>query len=124
MNVNELKKLFSNRKADIPIFYGDHTKFTAKFMFDRIKIAQTTYYWSAAATAGNLKLALRGKVIDWLNYMKDTEQIDISLWSRFEPQFKSHFNIQIQTADNIRTFQNLNMRRETIQPTLNLRSQS
>jgi hypothetical protein len=41
MNVNELKTLFSNPKADIPIFYGDQSKdsITAKFMFDCIKIA-------------------------------------------------------------------------------------
>jgi hypothetical protein len=33
-------------------------------MFDRIKIAQTTYHWSDAATAGNFKHALQGGVID------------------------------------------------------------
>jgi hypothetical protein len=60
MNVNKLKTLFSNPKADIPIFYGDHTKdsITAKNLFDRIKIAQTTYHWSDIATARNFKLAL------------------------------------------------------------------
>jgi hypothetical protein len=61
----------------------DSTK--AKFMFHRIKIAQT-YHWSDAATAGNFKLLLSGKAIDWLNYIKDTEQMNISLWSRIEPQ--------------------------------------
>jgi hypothetical protein len=66
-------------------------------MINRLKIAQATYHLSAAATAGNFKLALRGKAIDWLNYIKNTEQIDISLWSRIEPQFKSHYDIQIQT---------------------------
>ena len=62
MNVDELKTLFSNPKAHIPIFYGDLTKdtVTPKFMFDHIKIAQSTYRWSDAATAGNFKLALRG----------------------------------------------------------------
>jgi hypothetical protein len=57
MNVNELKTLFSNPKADIPIFFGDHRKdsITAKFMFYRIKIAQATYNWSDAVTAGNFK---------------------------------------------------------------------
>jgi hypothetical protein len=46
MNVNELKTLFSNPKADIPIFYGDHSKDSvmAKSMFDRIKIVQATYH--------------------------------------------------------------------------------
>ncbi len=103
MNVNELKALFSNPKADIPIFYGNHTKdsITAKFMFDRIKIAQATYHWSDAVTAGNFKLTLQGKAIDWLNNIKDTEQIDISLWSRIEPHLKSHYHIQIQTVDNV-----------------------
>jgi hypothetical protein len=33
-------------------------------MFDEIKINQTTYHWSDSATAGNFKLALRGKAID------------------------------------------------------------
>ena len=53
--VNQLETLFSNPKADIPIFYGDKNKdsVTAKFMYDRIIIAQTTYRWSDAATAGN-----------------------------------------------------------------------
>ncbi len=61
--VNQLETIFSNPKADIPIFYGDKSKdsVTAKFMYDRIMIAQATYRWSDAATAGNFKLALRGK---------------------------------------------------------------
>jgi hypothetical protein len=58
--------------------------------------------------AGNFKLALEGKVINWLNHIKDTEQIDISLWSRIEPQFKSHYDIQIQTVDNVWNFSKLN----------------
>jgi hypothetical protein len=49
----------------------------AKFMFDSIKFAQATYHWSDAATVGNLKFVLQGKPIDWLNYIKDTKQIDI-----------------------------------------------
>jgi hypothetical protein len=76
-------------------------------MFDCIKIAQATYYWSAAATAINFKHSLWGKAIDWLNYIKDTKQIDISLWSRIEPQFKTHYVIQIQTVDNIWYFSKL-----------------
>jgi hypothetical protein len=77
MNVNDLKTLFSNPKAYIPIFFEDHTKdsITAKFMFDCINTAQATYHWSDAATAGNFKLALRGKAMNWPNYIKDTEQI-------------------------------------------------
>jgi hypothetical protein len=37
VNVNELKTIFSNYKADIPVFYEDITKYsvTAKFMFDQ-----------------------------------------------------------------------------------------
>ena len=51
--VNQLKTLFSNPKADIPIFYGEKSRdsITAKFMYDRIIIAQTTYRWSDAATS-------------------------------------------------------------------------
>jgi hypothetical protein len=58
-------------------------------MFGPIKIAQTTIHWSDAATAGNFKLALRGKVIDWLNYIKHTEQINISLC----PQLNHNSNL-------------------------------
>ena len=81
VNVNELKTLFSNPNADIPIFYGDHIRdtVTAKFMFDHIKIAQATYNWSDAATTENFQLTLRGRVIDWLNYIKDTEQVNVTL---------------------------------------------
>ncbi len=107
--VNQLETLFSNPKADIPIFYGDKNKdsVTAKFMYDRIVIAQTTYRWSDAATAGNFKLALRGKAIDWLNYIKDTERVDITLWSTIEPHFKSHYDILVQTVDNVWDFSKL-----------------
>jgi hypothetical protein len=70
-------------------------------MYNQIKIAQTMYHWLDAATAGNFKLALRGKAIDWLNYIKEIEQIDISLWPRIEPQFKSHYDIQIPTVENV-----------------------
>jgi hypothetical protein len=61
MNVNELKTLLSNPKADTPIFYGDHTKDStaATFVFNQIKIAQMTYHWSDAAKAYNFKLVLR-----------------------------------------------------------------
>ena len=107
--VNQLETIFSNPKADIPIFYGEKTRdsITAKFMYDRIIIAQTTYRWSDAATAGNFKLALRGKAIDWLNYIKDTERVNVTLWSTIEPHFKSHYDIQVQTVDNIWDFSKL-----------------
>jgi hypothetical protein len=37
-NFNELKTLFSKTKADIPIFYEDHTNdnVTAKFIYNEI----------------------------------------------------------------------------------------
>ena len=107
--VNQLETIFSNPKADIPVFYGDISKdsVTAKFMYDRNIIAQATYRWSKAATTGNFKLALRGKAIDWLNYIKDTERVNISLWSTIEPHFKSHYDIQVQTVDNVWDFSKL-----------------
>jgi hypothetical protein len=107
--VNQLETIFSNPKADIPVIYGDISKdlVTAKFMYDRIIIAQATYRWSDAATAGNFKLALRGKAIDWLNYIKDTERINIALWLTIEPHFKSHYHFQVQTVDNIWDFSKL-----------------
>jgi hypothetical protein len=73
-NVNVLKIIFWNPKADIPIFYGDNAKDSvkAKLMYNQIQIAQTTYHWSDAATVGNFKMVLRGWSIDWLNIIKDT----------------------------------------------------
>jgi hypothetical protein len=90
---------------------------TVKFMFDLIKITQTTYYWSDAATAGNLKLAFRGKAVQWLNYIMDTEQINISLWSKIEPQFNliTIFKYKQWTIYGIS--QNLSLRKKTIRPT-------
>jgi hypothetical protein len=76
-------------------------------MYDRIIIAQATNKWSDAATSGKFKLALRGKAIDWLNYIKDTERVDVTLWSTIEPHFKSHYDIQVQTVDNLWDFSKL-----------------
>ena len=72
IDVNQLKTAFGNPKADIPIFYGDASldNVSAKFLLERIRIAQTTYGWSDETTAGNFKLALRGLAIDWLNHTK------------------------------------------------------
>jgi hypothetical protein len=63
--------IFLNPKADIPNFYGDITKVsgTAKFMYHQILITQTMYQWPKAVTVKNLKLALRGRAIDWLSYI-------------------------------------------------------
>jgi hypothetical protein len=107
--VNQLETIFSNPKADIPVFYGDITKdsVTAKFIYDCIIIALSTYRWSDAAIAGNFKLALRGRAIDWLNYIKDTERVDVTLWSTTEPHFKSHYDIQVQTVGNVWDFSKL-----------------
>jgi hypothetical protein len=107
--VNQLETIFSNSKADIPVFYGDKTKdsVTAKFMYDRIIIAQATYRWSDAATAGNFKLAPRGKAINWLNYIKDSERVNVTLWSTIEPHFKTNYDIQVQTVDNVWDFSKL-----------------
>jgi hypothetical protein len=60
VNVNKLRTLFLNPKAVIPIFYWDYKKdtATAKFMFDHIKIAQTSGYWSDAATITTLLLGI------------------------------------------------------------------
>jgi hypothetical protein len=51
----------------------------AKFIYDRIKIAQKTYHWLESATAVNFKLAMRERAIEWLTYIKTTEIIDVSL---------------------------------------------
>jgi hypothetical protein len=74
VTVNELKLIFSNQKADIPVFYAKIAKDSvkAKLLYGQILIAQTMYHWSDTATVANLKLALRRCTIDWQNYMKDT----------------------------------------------------
>ncbi len=62
VNVNKLMKIFSNPKADILTFSGDHTKdtLTAKYMFDQIRIAKTTSHWSDAAPAENFNFCPEG----------------------------------------------------------------
>ena len=74
---------------------------SAKFLLDRIRIARTTYGWTDETTAGNFKLALRGKAIDWLNHIRDTLDVDISTWTNIEPEFIKHFNVKTSTIDNV-----------------------
>ena len=83
IGVNQLRTWFSNPKADIPIFYGDPTmdNVSAKFLFDRIKIACTKYECSGETTAGNFKLALRGKAINWLNHIRDMLDV-VCIWTQ------------------------------------------
>jgi hypothetical protein len=63
-----------------------------KILHDTIKINQTTQHRLNEAMAGNFKLALRGKAIDRLNNIKDTEGIDTILWSNNEPHFKALYD--------------------------------
>ena len=42
-----------------------------------------------------------------MNYIKDTERISVTLWSTIEPHFKTHYDIQIQTVDNVWDFSKL-----------------
>ncbi len=81
--------------------------FPAKYMYDWILIAQATFSWSDATTTGNFKSAWRGGAMDWLNYIKDTGEVNITLWSSIEPHFKTHYNIKIQTLDNEMDFSKL-----------------
>jgi hypothetical protein len=74
---------------------------TAKFIFDRINIAQTTYNRLNKATAGNFKVALQNTAVDWFNYIKDTECADITRWSSIEPHFIKHYAIEIKTVDKV-----------------------
>ena len=87
IDINQLRKAFSNPKADILLFYGDSIMdyVSAKFLLDRIKMAPTTYGWTDETTAGNFKLALRGKAIDWLNHTRDMLYINISTSTKIEP---------------------------------------
>ena len=68
---------FNNPKADIPQYFRDSSmdNLSAKFLLDRIRITCTTYRWTDATTAGNFKLALKGKAIDWLNHIKGRRYI-------------------------------------------------
>ena len=45
IDINQLRMAFSNPKADIPLFYRNATmdNVNAKFLFNRVKIALTTY---------------------------------------------------------------------------------
>ena len=103
IDVNQLRTAFGTPRADIPIFYGDSSldNVSAKFLFDRIKIARTTYGWTDQTTAGNFRLALRGPAIDWLNFIKDTLGVNIANWSDIEPEFIAYYNITVQTVDNV-----------------------
>ena len=38
---------------------------------------------------------------------KDTERIDVTLWSTIEPHFKTHYDIQVQKVDNVWDFSKL-----------------
>ena len=80
IDMNKLRTAFSNPKVDIPLFYGDSAleNLSAKFLLHRIRNARTTYECWDETTAGNFKLALRGKAIDWLNHTRDTLDVDIS----------------------------------------------
>ena len=108
VNINDLRNIFLNAKADIPIFNGDpHVdSITPRFMYDRIIIARQTYGWTDEATAGNFKLALRGKAIDWIKYVEDTEEVDVTRWSLIEPHFLQHYDVKIKTVDNVWDFSN------------------
>jgi hypothetical protein len=81
VNANEFKTIFSNPKADIPVYFEKITEdsLRTKCMYDQILFAQTTYQLSDAATVGNFKLALSECVIDWLNYIKDTENVEVTI---------------------------------------------
>ena len=80
IDVNQIRMAFGNPIADIPLFYRDSTMddVSAKFLLDRIRIAQTTYGWTDETTAGNFKRALRGKGINWPNHIPDTLGVYIS----------------------------------------------
>ena len=109
INVNQLRTAFSNPKADITCFYGFSTfdKVSAKFLLERIRIAHTIYGWTDITTAGNFRLVLRGKAILWLNYSRDTLEIDIFTWTNIEPEFIKHFNVKTSTVDNVWDFSKL-----------------
>jgi GH43 family beta-xylosidase len=47
---------------------------------------------------------LRGCAFDWLNYIKETDNVHFTLWSRIKPHFKYNYNIQIQTMNNVWDF--------------------
>lgn len=82
---------FNNPKADIPQYFSDSLmdNLSSKFLLDRIRIACTTYRWTDTTTAGNFKLAVRGKAIDWLNHIKDTLDVDISTWTNIHQVLQS-----------------------------------
>ena len=109
IDVNQLRTAIGTPRADIPIFYGDSTmdNVSAQFLLDKIRIACTTYGWSYQTTEGNFRLALRGAEIDWLNHIRDSLGVNISTWTAIEPEFITHYNIKIQTVDNVQDMSKL-----------------
>ncbi len=50
---------------------------------------------------------MRGKAIDWLHYIQDTERIYVTLWSNIGRHFKAHYDTQVQTVHKVCNFAKL-----------------
>ena len=54
--------------------------------------------------AGNFKLVLTGKAIDWLNHTRDILGDNISTCTNIEPKFILYFNVKMNTVNNVWDF--------------------
>ena len=103
INPADLRHILSTPLTDIPIFYGDEKKdtVTAKFLYDRMKLAVETNHWNDADAGGNFCLQLRGKALEWLEFVRDTEGKDVRLWSIISEAFKDRYDLAIDTITNV-----------------------
>ena len=103
INPADLRGILSTPLTDIPIFYGDEKKDTviAKFLYERMKIAVETKNWTDAQAGGNFSLQLRGKALEWLEFVRDTEGKDVKLWTVIAEAFKARYDLDIDTITNV-----------------------
>ena len=87
INPADLRGILSTPQTDIPLFYGDPTKdtVTPKFLMNRMLTAIDTHNWTNAQAAGNFTLHFRGLALEWLEFIRDTEGIDVRSWTVILP---------------------------------------
>ena len=103
INPNDLRGILSTPQTDIPLFYGDPSKdtVTPKFLMNRMITAIATHNWTDAQAAGNFTLQLRGPALDWLEYIRDTEGINVATWATILPAFQEQYDLVVDTTTNV-----------------------
>ena len=103
INPADLRGILSTPQTDIPLFYGDPSKdtVTPKFLMNRMTTAIATHNWTDAQAAGNFTLQLRGPALDWLEYIRDTEGINVATWATILPAFQEQYDLVVDTTTNV-----------------------